>query len=88
MQCYISEYMSLSGSPSPAFVTAVNMELIVLLAALLVAAVALQAHLRRRRYRLPPGPKGLPILGNKYDIPEKYEWLAYERWSREFGGFS
>ncbi|KAK0462940.1 cytochrome P450 [Desarmillaria tabescens] len=33
---------------------------------------------------LPPGPKGLPIIGNIYDIPEKYEWVTYRDLSRQY----
>lgn len=57
----------------------------IVLVLLVACAVALYARTKRTRYRLPPGPKGLPILGNTYDIPAKYEWLAYEKWSRDFG---
>jgi len=39
---------------------------------------------KRKRLPLPPGPKGLPILGNTYDVPRSREWLAYERWARDF----
>lgn len=39
--------------------------------------------LRRRGAALPPGPKGLPILGNVYDLPQSREWLAYQQWSHE-----
>ena len=41
--------------------------------------------LRRKRYRFPPGPKGLPIVGNIWDIPSAHEYLQYEQWSREYG---
>ncbi|KAI0743064.1 cytochrome P450 [Daedaleopsis nitida] len=29
-------------------------------------------------------PPGLPIVGNVFDVPKKFEWLAYGRWGREF----
>ncbi|KAI0318406.1 CyP450 monooxygenase [Amylostereum chailletii] len=39
----------------------------------------------RTRLPLPPGPKGLPIIGNYYLVPKEHEWLTYARWSQEFG---
>ncbi|KAF7343507.1 hypothetical protein MSAN_01971000 [Mycena sanguinolenta] len=39
---------------------------------------------QRSRLPLPPGPKGLPILGNLLDIPADRPWEAYYRWSKEF----
>ncbi len=52
-----------------------------LIAFILVAVVSLN----RTRRSLPPGPKGLPILGNIFDVPKEFEWLAYARWSRQYG---
>ncbi|EKM55856.1 uncharacterized protein PHACADRAFT_256765 [Phanerochaete carnosa HHB-10118-sp] len=48
-----------------------------------VSFVALFAYLKRRRHLLPPGPSGLPIIGNVWDIPKSFEWLAYDKWNRE-----
>lgn len=53
------------------------------LALALLAGVVLYLGAKPNR-RLPPGPKGVPLLGNIFDIPKKREWLAYQRWSREF----
>nr|BAL05105.1 cytochrome P450 [Phanerodontia chrysosporium] len=57
----------------------------VVLAILFVFAIALPIYSRRKRYRLPPGPRGLPIIGNILDIPAGREWLTYAKWSREYG---
>ena len=54
------------------------------LAILTVLAAALFWHSRRQRYRLPPGPKGLPIIGNTLDMPSQNTWLIYEKWSQEY----
>ncbi|CAA7268859.1 unnamed protein product [Cyclocybe aegerita] len=35
------------------------------------------------RLPLPPGPKGLPIVGNIWDIPAEYEWKTYHKWCKE-----
>ncbi|TBU24926.1 cytochrome P450, partial [Dichomitus squalens] len=48
------------------------------------AALAIGVFLRQRRRSLPPGPKGIPVLGNVFDIPKEFEWIAYDRWSREY----
>ncbi|KAF8307880.1 cytochrome P450 [Clavulina sp. PMI_390] len=63
----------------PALVTTVP-----LLASLAVAIWFLARQLLVRRYA-PPGPKGLPVLGNAGQIPEAYAWLYYTRLAKEFG---
>lgn len=35
--------------------------------------------------RLPPGPPGLPWLGNLFDIPSEREWVKYKEWSEQYG---
>lgn len=58
-------------------------------AALLAGTVAISLLLlylsRRPRYRLPPGPKGLPGVGNLYNAPKVFEWLVYQDWARQYG---
>ena len=53
--------------------------------ATLVTLLAIYLSLRRNRYPYPPGPKGLPILGNVLDIPEQRQWITYAKWGREAG---
>ncbi|KAJ7067957.1 cytochrome P450 [Mycena amicta] len=36
-------------------------------------------------YPLPPGPKGLPIVGNVLDMPSEKEWETFSEWSDAYG---
>lgn len=57
-------------------------------AALFVAAAflfVLTRGLRWRPRKFPPGPKGVPILGNVRDIPDRFEWKTYKKWSSVYG---
>lgn len=68
-------------------ISSFNTFTIIIIAALSVALCLYWTHVRKRGSRLPPGPPGLPILGNLYDFPTTYEWLAYKEMSlkhREF----
>ena len=34
---------------------------------------------------LPPGPKGLPLIGNMLDMPKEHEWVTFTEWKRKYG---
>ena len=33
----------------------------------------------------PPGPKGLPLIGNVLDIPPEYQWIKFGEWKKKYG---
>ncbi|KAK5310121.1 hypothetical protein LTR93_012107 [Exophiala xenobiotica] len=35
--------------------------------------------------RLPPGPPGIPLLGNLLDIPAKHPWFKFKTWAEQYG---
>ena len=37
------------------------------------------------RLRLPPGPRGLPVIGNVLDMPSEKEWLTFAQWGETWG---
>jgi hypothetical protein len=66
-----------------------NSTLIVLLIGLGFSLVVKELVSRRnrnpRRLPLPPGPKGLPLLGNIFDLPQIVPWKGYDKLCKEYG---
>ena len=53
---------------------------------ILGAAVTLAVRYQRSPWRkLPPGPRGLPLLGNLFDIPRKAAWKTFAEWGNAYG---
>jgi hypothetical protein len=40
---------------------------------------------RRVTAPCPPGPKGLPLIGNVLDMPTQEEWLTFADWATHYG---
>ncbi|PBK93436.1 cytochrome P450 [Armillaria gallica] len=53
----------------------------------IVALVSIWVLFRRNcnNAPLPPGPRGLPLIGNLLDMPSDKEWLTFARWGKEYG---
>ena len=40
---------------------------------------------KARKPPLPPGPKGLPLVGNILDMPSEKDWLTFAKWGETYG---
>ncbi|RXW24942.1 hypothetical protein EST38_g890 [Candolleomyces aberdarensis] len=53
--------------------------------ALIVKEIVTRRRRNPRRLPLPPGPKGLPLLGNIFDLPQIVPWKGYDKFCKEYG---
>ena len=53
--------------------------------ALGIFGVYIWQHLRARGRKLPPGPRGLPFIGNALSIPKQYSWNYYTDLKAQYG---
>jgi len=59
------------------------------LASVIIGCTTLVRLARRSsRSRLPPGPRGYPIVGNLFDLPSTQVWKQFGAWGKQYGGFT
>jgi hypothetical protein len=60
---------------------------------LVAITIVLSIHYIRHRRRdgaghpLPPGPTGLPLLGNIFNFPKTGAWLLAGEWRKKYGDY-
>ncbi|KIJ62826.1 hypothetical protein HYDPIDRAFT_113935 [Hydnomerulius pinastri MD-312] len=70
---------------NPATASLVVLVVLVVLLLLLLRTTGRELTAKPKRRSLPPGPKGLPLLGNVFDIDKRTPWLTYTDWKKLYG---
>ncbi|KAI0664172.1 cytochrome P450 [Cubamyces menziesii] len=73
--------MALNDSGANIFIASVMDVWLLLLAFTLFVLV--KQYTRKRN--MPPGPRGLPFLGNKHQVPSIKPWRKFAEWNRQYG---
>ena len=60
----------------------------VLLALFLVTTILVRTVRSRRGFKLPPGPKPLPLIGNLLDLPKDHDWVHWAKHRDVYGPIS
>ncbi|KZO99730.1 cytochrome P450 [Calocera viscosa TUFC12733] len=56
-----------------------------ILLVLILGIVAIRGEMNKRTSRLPPGPPGLPLLGNILQLPSQFLYRKLSAWSDRYG---
>ncbi|TFY54698.1 hypothetical protein EVJ58_g8706 [Rhodofomes roseus] len=59
--------------------------MIFLLGCFFFAFVVYKLAYDRRGTPLPPGPRGVPVLGNALQVPTVFSWLKFAEWGKTYG---
>lgn len=71
------------GGSTPAPVITKPLALLISILAVLTATYLFQR--KRSKLPLPPGPRGVPIFGNLFQIAPKYQWRQQQEWTQKYG---
>jgi hypothetical protein len=53
----------------------------------LAALILWRVTRTKRSLPFPPGPKGIPILGNALQMPTQYEHETYREWAQKYSTY-
>ncbi|KAI0042686.1 cytochrome P450 [Auriscalpium vulgare] len=87
LRCGSRHSESLPTSPMPTTMPVILLTAVdfLLLLACLVALRDIASRRRRIGFPHPPGPRGLPLIGNVFGIPKSRPWLVYAQWAKKYG---
>ncbi|KAI0060009.1 cytochrome P450 [Artomyces pyxidatus] len=75
-----------SSPPSPLiYIMPTSYSNLFFLGAGLIFCIVLHRRRQRNGLSRPPGPRGLPVIGNLLDIPKERSWLTYSEWAKTYG---
>jgi len=80
----LATYITTQTDLQQVFFSMIVQFLALVLVALLAARSLTTVYRRRTNKPMPPGPPGLPFIGNVLQIPS-LPWFQFTKWSEEYG---